>query len=114
VAAFFSEDASLTVNDGVPAVGRGEIAALAQSFMTAFPDLQVLLDDIRIRGDGADYHWTLLGTNTAPGGTGRSVRISGFERWRLEPDGLIAASEGQFDAADYRRQLEASSAIHSR
>ena len=107
VAAFFSEDGSLTVNDGVPAVGRREIAGLAQSFMTAFPDLQVSMDDIRMREDGADYHWTLLGTNTAPGGTGRRVHISGFERWRIGSDGLIAASEGQFDADEYRRQLEA-------
>ena len=107
VAAFFSEGGSLTVNDGVPAVGRREIADLAQSFMTAFPDLQVILDDIRIREEGAEYHWTLLGTNTAPRGTGHRVRISGFERWRMASDGLIAASEGQFDAAEYHRQLGA-------
>jgi len=34
------------------------------------------------------------------------VRISGFEEWRIGEDGLIAESQGHFDSADYRRQLE--------
>jgi hypothetical protein len=34
------------------------------------------------------------------------VRISGFEMWKIGEDGLIAESEGHFDAADYQRQLE--------
>ena len=106
MAAFFSPGASLTVNNGTPAVGRSEITALAQSFMTTFPDLQVVMDDVRVLADRPEYHWTLIGTNTGPGGTGHRVRISGFERWRMGTDGLIAVSEGQFDAADYRRQLE--------
>ncbi len=106
VAAFFSPDASLTVNHGTPAIGRSQIAELAQSFMTTFPDLQVIMDDVRVRADCAEYHWTLIGTNTGPEGTGHRVRISGFERWQIGADGLIAVSQGQFDEADYRRQLE--------
>jgi hypothetical protein len=47
----------------------------------------------------------LTGTNTGPGGTGRAVRISGYEEWTFEEDGLIAASKGYFDEAEYRRQL---------
>lgn len=106
VAAFYSPRGSLTVNRGAPAVGRSEITELAQSFMTAFPDLQLLMDELLVRVDCAEYHWTLIGTNTGPGGTGQRVRISGFELWQIGTDGLIAASQGQFDAADYRRQLE--------
>jgi hypothetical protein len=45
VAAFFAPHGSLSVN-GVPAVGRPAITRVAQSFMTAFPDLQLLMDDI--------------------------------------------------------------------
>src|SRR6266478_4844934 len=105
VAAFFSAGASLTVNNGTPAVGRSEITELAQSFMTTFPDMQLVMDDVRVREDCAEYHWTLIGTNTGPGGSGHRVRISGFERWQIGSDGLIAASQGQFDALDYRRQL---------
>jgi uncharacterized protein (TIGR02246 family) len=106
VAAFFSPGASFTVNDGTPAIGRSEITELAQSFMTTFPDMQVVVDEVLVQVDCAEYHWTLIGTNTGPGGTGHRVRISGFERWQIGTDGLIASSQGHFDALDYRRQLE--------
>jgi SnoaL-like polyketide cyclase len=108
VAAFFAPDGSLRVNDAPPAIGRAAIAGVAQGFMTAFPDLQVLMDAAKTERDGASYHWTLIGTNTGPGGTGRPVRISGVERWRLSAEGLIAESLGSFDAVDYQRQLHAS------
>ncbi len=106
VAAFYSADGSLSVNDGAPAVGRSAIADVVQSFMTAFPNLRVILNEVTTRGDRARYHWTLTGTNTGPGGTGHTVRISGFESWRFGDDGLIASSQGHFDSAEYRRQLE--------
>jgi SnoaL-like polyketide cyclase len=106
VAAHYAPGASLTINDGAPSVGRAEITEAARSFMVAFPDLQVLMDDLRLEGDAAEYHWTLVGTNTGPGGTGNSVRISGFEEWTIGDDGLIAGSLGHFDQAEYDRQLE--------
>ena len=74
--------------------------------MTAFPDMAVLMDEVTVNGERAIYRWTLIGTNTGPGGTGRKVRISGFEEWRLDADGLIAESLGHFDAEEYQRQLE--------
>ena len=106
VAAFYSVDGSLSVNGGAPATGRPAITEVAQSFMTAFPDMQVMLDDVRVQGDRPEYHWTLIGTNTGPGGTGHRVRISGFESWQFGDDGLILSSIGQFDESEYRRQLE--------
>ena len=106
VAAFFSPAGSLTINSGVPAVGTTAITAAAQGFMTAFPDLQVFMDDLVAKDDGFTYHWTLAGTNTGPAGTGHRVRISGYEQWRLGPDGLIQRSLGHFDAAEYQRQVE--------
>jgi uncharacterized protein (TIGR02246 family) len=106
VASFFADQGSLKVNDGSPAVGRPAITAVAQEFMTAFPDLVVKMDRPTVNGTQVTYHWTLTGTNTGPGGTGNSVRISGFEEWRFGSDGLIAESKGHFDAADYRRQLK--------
>ena len=105
VAAFFSPTGSLQVNNAPPAVGQSEIEAVVQSFMTAFPDLVVAMDEIRLVDDGAEYHWTLTGANTGPGGTGARVKVSGLERWKIEPGGLIAQSLGQFDAADYAKQL---------
>lgn len=105
VAAFFASDASLSVN-GVPAVGRAAIMEVAQGFMTTFPDLHLVMDDVLIKGQRAEFHWTCTGTNTGPGGTGHRVRFSGFQEWRFGADGLIADSQGHFDAADYQRQLE--------
>jgi len=105
VAAFYSPDGSLTINGGTPAIGRRAITEAAQSFMTAFPDLQVSMDDVT-KNNHTIYRWTLVGTNTGPGGTGKRVRISGYEEWRIGADGLIAESQGHFDSADYERQLE--------
>lgn len=73
--------------------------------MTAFPDLKVFFDDLGQNGPRVEYHWTLAGTNTGPGGTGKNVRISGFESWKFSSDGLIEDSLGHFDAADYAHQL---------
>jgi len=75
-------------------VGKAAITEAARSFMVAFPDMQVLMDDLRLDGGRAEYRWTLVGTNTGPGGTGHKVRISGFEDWKIGADGLIAASPG--------------------
>ncbi len=105
VASFFSPNGSLTINGGEPAVGREAIAEAARSFMIAFPDLRVVMDDLRERAARVEFYWTLTGTNTGPGGTGRPVRITGFEEWLIGEDGLVSASFGHFDAADYARQL---------
>lgn len=107
VAAFFSPAGSLKINEGSPSVGRAAIAAAAQSFMTAFPDLVISMDRVTVGGERIAYHWTLAGTNTGPGGTGRPVRISGHEEWRFGADGLISESKGHFDASNYERQLKA-------
>jgi hypothetical protein len=95
----------LRVNAGAPAVGRPAITEVAKGFMTAFPDMVVLMDALFVGGERAVYRWTLLGTNTGPGGTGRRVRISGFEIWRVGADGLVAESRGHFDSAAYQDQL---------
>jgi hypothetical protein len=106
VADHYAPEGSLTINGGPPAVGRAALTEVARSFMTAFPDLQVLMDDVVVRDGGPEYHWTLIGTNSGPGGTGNKVRISGFEEWTIGDDGLIAESQGHYDQAEYDRQLQ--------
>jgi predicted ester cyclase len=105
VAAFFAERGSISINNGPPAVGRAAIAKEAQAFMTAFPDMVVTFDKLDSQPNVTAFHWTLTGTNTGSGGTGKKVRISGYELWKTDNDGLIAESKGHFDAADYERQL---------
>jgi len=107
VAEFFAPGGSLTINGGVPAVGRNAIGDAARSFMTAFPDLRVSMDDLRMRDDRVEYHWTLTGTDTGAGGTGSRVRIRGFELWQFDADGRIETSLGTYDQAEYDRQLQA-------
>lgn len=105
VASFFGEQGSLKINDGEASVGRRAIAAAAQGFMTAFPDLVVAMDGIGPRDGGFVYRWTLTGTHGGPGGSGRRVRVSGYEEWTVGADGLIATSLGHFDREEYARQL---------
>lgn len=105
VAAFYSPNGSLSVNGAAPAAGQSAISEIARGFMTAFPDLELTMDDVHLKGDRADYHWTLAGTNTGPGGTGQRVRLNGFEVWTIGEDGLIAESQGHFDEDSYQRQL---------
>jgi SnoaL-like polyketide cyclase len=106
VAAHYAAEGSLTINGGTPSVGRAAITETAQSFMAAFPDMQVIMDDLAIEDEGTEYRWTLVGTNTGPGGTGNRVRIGGYEEWTMGDDGLIVASLGHYDQAEYDRQIE--------
>ena len=64
------------------------------------------MDDLIVDGDRIEFHWTFTGTNTGPGGTGKAVRVKGFEEWTIGDDGLIAASLGHYDQAEYARQLQ--------
>ena len=102
VAAHYAADGRIAVN-GAPSAPILEVAG---SFMAAFPDMVISMDDVIEREDeNIEYHWTLDGTNTGPGGTGNHVRISGFETWTMGADGLVASSLGTFDQAEYERQL---------
>ena len=106
VAAFFAENGSLSVNDGPPAIGRAAIAEVARGFMRDLPDMIVTMDDVTHALEGTKFRWTLTGTNTGPGGTGKRLRISGYELWKIDKDGFIAESKGHFDSGEYERQLK--------
>ena len=106
VAGHFARGGSLTINDGPSSVGRAAITEAARGFYVALPDMQVLMEDLIVDGGRIEFHWTFTGTNTGPGGTGNAVRVSGFEEWTIDDDGLIATSLGHYDQAEYARQLE--------
>ena len=86
VAAFFAPDGLLTINGGSPNLGRVAITASAEGFMVAFPDLVVEMNGLDVDGERVVYRWTLTGTNTGPGGTGRRVRMAVIS---LSPDSAI-------------------------
>jgi len=107
LAAFYAQDGSLTVNTGAPSVGRAAITATVQGFMTAFPNMLVKMDEVHgDDGSHATFRWIWTGANTGPGGTGRSVRMNGYEEWTMSADGLIQESRGHYDEAEYQRQLQ--------
>lgn len=105
VAMFFEEDGTLQVNDGDPAKGRDAISDVAQGFMTDLPDMIVRFDSLVPKSNGAEFHWTLIATNTGPGGTGNKVKVSGFELWQIGENGLIKESRGHFPSEEYNQQL---------
>lgn len=105
-AKFFASNGSQIVNNGTPAVGRDAIAKVAQSFMTAFPDMLVVCDSLPTTSKGVEFHWTLTGTNTGPNGTGKKIHINGVEILQLDSNGLITESNGSFDEKEYNRQLK--------
>jgi len=105
VAARFTPAGSLAVNDGEPAIGREAIAAKVKQVMTDFPDLSLKMDELSFFKGDIDFHWTLSGRNTGPGGTGKAVKFSGYEEWTLAPDGLLATVNRYYDEDDYQHQL---------
>ena len=102
VAAHYAPGGTIAINGGEPT----EIAEVARAFISAFPDIEVFVDDVVFKNESVEFRWTFTGTNTGPGGTGQWVRIPGFEEWTLGADGLVARSEGHYDQDEYDRQLE--------
>ena len=106
VAAFYAPAGSISINGGP----QTPIADAVNGFISAFPDIQVFMESVVRNGETVEFHWTFTGTNTGPGGTGKWVRISGFEEWTFGDDGLVAGSKGYYDQAEYERQLAHGSA----
>ena len=104
VAECYSPNGWLQVNGAAPAVGRTAITEVARSYMTAFPDMVLTTDEVLVRDEDVFYHWTLEGTNSGPGGTGKRVHLTGMEEWKVR-DGMIAESRGRYDEALYQKQL---------
>jgi SnoaL-like protein len=98
VAAHYVSGGTIAINGGEPA----PIAGVAESFVAAFPDIEVFMDDLVVGDEVVEYHWTFTGTSAE---TGKSVRIAGFEEWTIAADGRIAQSRGRYDQAEYDRQL---------
>lgn len=105
-ALYFAKDGALKINDGEPAVGREAVAAVAQSFMTALPDMLVIMDSVDVVDGTPQFHWTLIATNSGPDGNGNRIHISGYEEWTFNEDGLILMSQGHMDSEEYQRQIE--------
>ncbi|HLQ17805.1 MAG TPA: SgcJ/EcaC family oxidoreductase [Tabrizicola sp.] len=101
VAAFFAETGGIVINRGTPWEGRAGVAAMAAGFFADVPDLALTCDGVRLAGTHMVYLWTFTGTHS---GTGRALRIDGWEEWDLDEGLKISASRGWFDAEEWARQ----------
>ena len=99
VAAHYAPGGMIAINGGEAA----GIAEVAESFIAAFPDIEVSMDDLVVRDDVVEYRWTFTGTSAE---TGKWVRILGYEEWTIGAGGKIASSRGNYDQVEYERQLQ--------
>ena len=73
VASYYVPGGLIAINGGEPA----GIEDVARSFIEAFPDIQVFMDDLVVTAEGrVEYRWTFTGTSAE---TGKSVRLPGYE-----------------------------------
>ncbi|MGE0227096.1 MAG: ester cyclase [Dehalococcoidia bacterium] len=73
--------------------GRDGVIALNLAFRTAFPDLQMTVDDIIVDGDRLAWRWSVRGTHqaalmgTPP--TGKAVSVHGVSVDRFEGGRIV-------------------------
>lgn len=101
VAGFFAETGAIVINRGTPWEGRAGVAAMAAGFFADVPDLTLVCDGVKLAGTHMLYLWTFTGTHS---GTGRPLRIVGWEEWELGSDLKVTASRGWFDPEEWVRQ----------
>lgn len=101
VAGFFAETGGIVINRGPVWQGREGVAAMAAGFYADVPDLTLVCDGVKLAGSHMLYLWTFTGTHA---GTGRALRITGWEEWELGEDLKVTASRGWFDPEEWARQ----------
>ena len=104
VASFFAETGGIVINRGPLWQGRAGVAAMAAGFYADVPDLRLTCDGVKQAGSHMLYLWTFTGTHA---GTGRDLRITGWEEWELGDDLQVTASRGWFDPEEWVRQTTA-------
>jgi hypothetical protein len=87
------------------AAWRSQDAARVASCYSGNGSLTVNRDELVSDGEQTVYRWTLVGTNTGPGGAGlgKDQRSGSLEDGSED---LIAESTGRYEQAKYDRQLK--------
>ena len=97
---FFAENGSSDIERRTADSGAGKRAQDSCNISGHDRDLRQTRAARRPNGISLDIN------RQSDAGTGNHVRISGYELWKIDNDGLIAESKGHFDAAEYERQLK--------
>ena len=102
VASFFAQDGQIIINGGTPYLSRAGVADMAAGFYEDVPDLHLVCDQVRCAGNHVAFLWTFTGHHSR---TRNLLRISGWEEWDFDTDGLVKTSRGWFDADVYATQI---------
>jgi predicted ester cyclase len=100
--------------DGRPAGGFDQFKRFRLQFLSAFPDLKVLVEDVLVDGNKSAVRLSFTGTHSGDGigvpPTGRGFKSTAIVilRWH---DGKIVEAWNEFDAAGMMRQLQAPEAV---
>ncbi len=107
--AISAENFTRTANDIKVAVNEKEMEATMNIFFTAFPDLNIVVDDIVIKDDQSFAHWTATGTNTGVFGevpaTGKKVKFSGYSIIHFNDAGKLLREDVYFNELELLQQL---------
>lgn len=91
-----------------PIRGLNALQSHFQFYRSAFPDINMIIEETIMEGDKIVWHWTLTGTNTGPMGeapaTNKEVRLSGISIGRIV-DGKVAEVGDFYNQASLLLQL---------
>ena len=91
-----------------PIRGLDALRSYFRFYRSAFPDIEMTIQETIMEGNKIVWHWTLRGTNTGPMGeapaTGKEVRLSGISIGRIV-DGKIAEVGDFYNQASLLLQL---------
>jgi steroid delta-isomerase-like uncharacterized protein len=105
---YLADDYVRHVSPASPPLGRREQVERLMGFRSAFPDIQLTLEDVIDGGDRVAFRTTMRGTHrgeflgTPP--TFRSVEVQLLDLWRIV-DGRVVEQWGGPDTFDLLRQL---------
>jgi steroid delta-isomerase-like uncharacterized protein len=110
VSQLFAPNVSLETPDGV-LTGLEGASFLLQAYATAFPDFQLITDDLLADGNQVVLRWTFIGTHRGQladlGATGRQVRVPrGIAIFRID-EGKVAQGHFAWDKYALLQQLGA-------
>lgn len=103
VVQFYAPDGQFSTNGGPTGTGHDAVRGMVTGFLSDFPDLKVRCEDFRHGGRHAVFIWTLEGHHSE---TNNYCRVSGWEEWDLDDNGLFVETRGRFDPVEYARQVQ--------
>ena len=106
---FFSHEFIRRVNNVEIASNKEELTANIQVYLTGFPDLNLMIDEISPFRDQVIMHWTITGTNTGVFGefpaTGKKIKVSGLSHLSFDQAGKISHEDIFYNELSLLQQL---------